>query len=519
ALIFLLVAFFVVYSAYARLVASQRREIGVLRGLGYSRKRILFSYIYIAAITGLIGSILGVVLSIPLGFGLSEWYVDMVFGLTLETVSFDVPSAIVGILFGPITAGLAAAVATIGIIRLEAHEAIRGSTVDMKPVKKTVLERIFGLFRGKKLSYPTIYMSRNLSRRRIRSALLVGAIGGSFVLGVMGPLMVDSLVVSVDLALDDIEHWDLLVEFAPNATVADISGMSSPSLVENVEPVQRLGGTLHLNGESMLANIVGIPVDSQLHNPKITEGREFAGPTEAMVTSIIADEMGADVGDTIMVEVEEGVQWSFTIVGITQDFLEGFYVSISASGNMAGSANVTALYVETVDGRMAEAESHFRSFAIVSSVTEKSEVSEGLKDLLYSFGAAMYVFSLIGVLMTVLVVTNVVMISVMERYVEYGQMKAIGYGQRTIRRIVLSETLILATAGVIIGIPLYWLVGEWFVGVMKEFFSFYQNIITWEPMVGMAIVTIVVALLAAVPAVRHLGKMEVATVISERQFG
>ncbi|MHA2047235.1 MAG: ABC transporter permease, partial [Candidatus Thorarchaeota archaeon] len=45
AFIFLLVAFFVVYSAYARLVASQRREIGVLRGLGYSRRRILFSYI------------------------------------------------------------------------------------------------------------------------------------------------------------------------------------------------------------------------------------------------------------------------------------------------------------------------------------------------------------------------------------------------------------------------------------------------------------------------------------------
>jgi putative ABC transport system permease protein len=519
ALIFLLVAFFVVYSAYARLVASQRREIGVLRGLGYSRKRILFSYIYIAAITGLIGSILGVVISIPLGFGLSEWYVDLVFGLTLETVYFNVPAAIVGILFGPITAGLAAAVATISIIRLEAHEAIRGSTVDMKPVKRTILERIFRVFRGKKLSYPTIYMSRNLSRRRIRSALLALAIGGSFVLGAMGPLMLDSLVISVDLALEDIEDWDLLVEFAPNATAADISGMSSPSLVESTESVQRLGGTLHLNGESILANIVGIQIDSQLHNPKIVEGREFVGPTEAMVTSLIANEIGADVSDTIVVEVEEGVQWTFTIVGITQDFLEGFYVPISATENISRSANVTALYVSTVDGMMAEAESHFRSFAIVSSVTEKSEVSQGLKDLLYSFGAAMYIFSLLGILMTVLVVTNVVMISVMERYVEYGQMKAIGYKQRTIRRIVLSETLILASLGVAVGVPLYWLVGEWFAVIMEEFFSFYQNVITWQPLLVMGIVTIIVAILAAVPAVRHLKKMEVATVISERQFG
>jgi putative ABC transport system permease protein len=362
-------------------------------------------------------------------------------------------------------------------------------------------------------------MSRNLSRRRIRSGLLVLAIGGSFVLGAMGPLMLDSLVISVDLALEDIEDWDLLVEFAPNATAADLSGMSSPSLVESTEPVQRLGGTLHLNGESTLANIVGIQVDSQLHNPKIVEGREFAGPTEAMVTSLIASEIGADVGDTIMVEVEEGVQWSFTIVGISQDFLEGFYVSTSATEDIAGSANVTALYVSTVDGRMAEAESHFRGFTMVSSVTEKSEVSQGMKDLLYSFGAAMYIFSLLGILMTVLVVTNVVMISVMERYVEYGQMKAIGYKQRTIRRIVLSETLILASLGAVVGVPLYWLVGEWFAVIMEEFFSFYQNVITWPPLVAMGVVTIFFALLATVPAVRHLKKMEVATVISERQFG
>jgi ABC-type antimicrobial peptide transport system permease subunit len=84
---------------------------------------------------------------------------------------------------------------------------------------------------------------------------------------------------------------------------------------------------------------------------------------------------------------------------------------------------------------------------------------------------------------------------------------------------VLSEVLILAISGVIIGVPLYWLVGEWFAVIMEEFFSFYENIIVWEPMIGMAIVTIIVALLAALPAVRHLGKMEVATVISERQFG
>lgn len=516
ALVFLLVAFFVVYSAYVRLVASQRREIGVLRGLGYSRRRILFSYIYLAAITGLVGSILGVVLSIPLGFYLTDWYIQMIFGLTSDTVHFDVMSGVVGLLFGPITAGLAAAFATVSIIRLEAHEAIRGSTVDMKPVKKTLLERIFGVFRGKKLSYATIYMSRNLSRRKVRSGLMVLAIAGSFVLGVMGPIMVDAMVVSVDLALDDIEKWDLLVEFSGTVNRTQVDGIDSPT-IDHKEPVLRIAGTV--GDENTPVSLIGIPLDSELHKFKLDKGRVFNAPNETVVTTLMAKELGASVGDAY-----EMGGFTFQVTGIAKDFQEGFFIPVSqartiANANTTTDQYATALWVRAADGQISEAEDYFRGLPFVSSVTEKTEVSQGLKDLLASFGAAMYIFSIIGILMTVLVVTNIVMISVMERYVEYGQMKAIGYNQRTIRRIVLSEVLILAIAGVGVGIPLYWLVGEWFVAIMEEFFSFYQNVITWEPMVAMAIVTIVVALLAALPAVRHLGKMEVATVISERQFG
>lgn len=516
ALIFLLVAFFVVYSAYTRLVSSQRREIGVLRGLGYSRQRILFSYIYLAALTGLIGSILGVLLSIPLGYFLTDWYIQTVFGLTSDAVSFDVMSAFVGILFGPITAGLAASIATVGIIRLEAHEAIRGSTVDMKPVKKTILERVLGAVRGKKLSYATIYMSRSLSRRKVRSGLMVLAIGGSFVLGVMGPALVEAMVVSVDVSLDEIEKWDLLAEFAGTANQTQVEGISDAS-IGIAEPILRVAGTV--GAENTPVSLIGVPLNSQLHKFKITKGREFTALNEVVVGNLMAKELGTSVGDSYQFG-----NITFQVTGIAKDFQEGFFIPLSQAQALANAGNTTgqyatALWVKAADGEISDAEEYLRTLPFVSSVTEKTEVSQGLRDLLSSFGAAMYIFSMIGILMTVLVVTNIVMISVMERYVEYGQMKAIGYRQKTVRRIVLSEVLTLAIAGVAIGIPLYWLVGEWFAVIMEEFFSFYQNIIVWEPIIAMAIVTVIVALLAALPAVRHLGKMEVATVISERQFG
>ncbi|MFQ5883767.1 MAG: ABC transporter permease [Thermoplasmata archaeon] len=518
AFIFLLVAFFVVYSAYARLVASQRREIGVLRGLGYPRRRILFSYIYVAAILGLVGSIIGVILSAPLGYGLTIYYGEMVFGLTPETYSFDIPSAIIGLLFGPITAGLAAGLASRSITKLEAHEAIRGSTLDVRPVKRTFLERVLGLFRGNRLSYTTRYMARNLSRRKLRSALMTGAIAGSFALAAMSPLMIDSMFLSVDDALETVEKWDFLAEFSPSQSQSTLDSISS-SNITRVEPVLRSGGITLQGGEVNFLNILGIPQDSQLHKFNLKDGRAFSSSGEAVISSILATELDLKVGDDITVFFTGNVSAQFEITGISAEFLEGLYVNIDEARAIDGSNNATAAYVLAVDGRVSNARADFESLSYVSSITSKEDVSRGLRDLMEPFMGFIYAFAMLGLLMAVLVVSNIVMVNVMERYVEYGQLKAIGYGQRRIRRIVLSETLAVTLVGIIVGIPLTLLIMESFVPMMTEFFSYYKTFITWPPMVGIMVATIVVAILATLPAVRHLGKMELSSVISERQFG
>ncbi|TET90717.1 MAG: FtsX-like permease family protein [Methanomassiliicoccales archaeon] len=516
AMIFLLVAFFVVYSAYARLIASQRREIGVLRGLGYSRRRVLFSYIYTAAILGLVGSIIGVVLSAPLGYGLSIFYVEMSFGLTPETFDFDILSAVIALAFGPITAGLAAGLASRRITKLEAHEAIRGSTFDVKPVKVTLLERILGVFRGKKLSYTTKYMSRNLSRRKIRSFFVTAAIAGSLALAAMGPLMVDSMFLSVDEALETTEKWDFLAEFSPSQNQSTLDSISSQD-VSRIEPVLRLGGVIE-GGEVSFLNIIGIPRNSQLHVFNLRDGKAFSSSGEAVLSSILAKELDLKVGANISLVVGT-VPAQFEITGISAEFLEGLYVNIDDARAIDGSTNATAAYVLAVDGRVSNARAEFESLSYVSAITSKEEVSQGLRDLLEPFMSFIYVFALIGLLMAVLVVSNIVMVSVLERYVEYGQLKALGYGQRKIRGMVLSESLALAVVGVIVGIPLTFLIMEAFVPMMTDFFSYYKTFITPIPIIGTSVAIILVSILATLPAARHLGKMELSSVISERQFG
>lgn len=519
AMIFLLVAFFVVYSAYARLIASQSREIGVLRGLGYSRRRVLFSYVYTAAILGLVGSIIGVILAAPMGYGLTIFYVEMTFGLTPETFNFDFISSIVALAFGPITAGLAAGLASRRVTKMEAHEAIRGSTLDVKPVKVTLLEKILGVFRGKKLSYTTRYWSRNLSRRKVRSFLVTAAIAGSVALAAMAPLMVDSMFLSVEDAMETTEKWDFLAEFSPSQNQTTLDGLSSSQNVAIIEPVLRSGGAINIEGEDNFLNILGIPQGSQLHVFNMKEGRAFSSSGEAVISSILAKELGLKVGDDFTVHYNETVWAQYSISGISAEFLEGMYIDIVDARIIDESNDATAAYVLAVNGRVSNAKAEFEGFSYVSAITSKEDVSQGMRDLFEPFMSVIYVFAMIGLLMAVLVVSNIVMISVLERYVEYGQLKALGYGQRKIRGMVLSETLALTVVGVIAGIPFTFVIMELFAPLMTEFFSYYKTFITPIPIIGICVAIVVVSILATLPAARHLGKMELSGVISERQFG
>ncbi|MFQ6059744.1 MAG: ABC transporter permease [Thermoplasmata archaeon] len=517
AFLFLLVAFFVVYSAYARLVASQRREIGVLRGLGYPRKRILLSYLYIATLMGFVGSVLGIMLSVPLGLVMSSFYIDMVFGLTLNTYNFDIPSALVGISFGPLTAGLASLIATRGIVRLEAHEAIRGHTVEARVMKRTILERLLEAFRGKRLSYSTRYMCRNLSRRRVRSVLMTSAIAGSFALGALGPIMVDSFLLSVENALKDIERWDLLVEFIEPVNETEREKIA-PQYIEYTEPILRVAGTLIYEDESIPSNLVGIPENSRLHHSKFLEGRRSTSISEAVLTAITAKELDVKVGDEVWAVTARGATL-FEITGISGEFMEGLYVSFVAAQIATGWNNATGMYVRCESGRIDDVKEELLAHPNVSSVIDKREVSQGLEDLMESAIVPIYLMAFLGILMTILVVSNIVMIGVLERYVEYGQMRAIGYSQKSVMRIVISEALVLSIIGVIAGIPLSLLIAEAYLPIMRDFFPLYETHLVWPPVLGIVIMTVLVAVLATLPAVRYLGKMNLPQVISERQFG
>lgn len=513
ALVFLLVAFFVIYSAFSRLVASQRREIGVLRGLGYSRGKVVSSYLGIGMILGLIGSILGAILALPVGWLMAIAYIDAAAHISLTTITFDVVPVIASLFFGPITAMVAAAIAARTIVGLEAHDAIRGVAFDDGPVKKTKTERLLERMRKGSVSYTTRYTCRTLSRKRVRGVLMSVAIGTSVLLASIGPVMFDSFTLSVDDALRDVERWDLLVGFSEIVDQSAVDSLDSADVLR-IESVLRLGGKVFHGDKSEVASLVGIPQNSTLHDFRYKDGRGFRNDGEAVISSILAKNLNVRMGDEVAFEDQR-----FNITGISLEFMEGMFVSLHATRAIAGQDVATSAYLDIKDERSDAVRDDILGFDFVSSVTKKSEVSEGIKEFMAAFSAVIYFFTVLGFLMAVLVISNIVMIGVLERYSEFGQMKAIGYGQRSIAKIVYSEVAVLTIFGIVIGIPMGVLTTYAFLPLMEDFFPLYQVFVNWPPMLITVILMFFVAMLATTPMIRYIGKMNLPTVISERQFG
>ena len=95
-----------------------------------------------------------------------------------------------------------------------------------------------------------------------------------------------------------------------------------------------------------------------------------------------------------------------------------------------------------------------------------------------------------------------------ERSREYGVMKAVGGSAGFLYRVVLSQSVILATTGFILGVPLTLAVNR----LAQEFVPEFVNVLRWQDVLAVFAAALVMGLLAAVTPVRRINRIDPAMV-------
>ena len=135
-LLALLVGLFLIFNSISFSVLQRRNLIGVLRGLGMTRKQLFAIILAEAGLLGIVASVLGVALGILLGEQLlalvSRSINDLYFRLSVTNVSVDPASLIKGFVAGVGAALLAAAVPALEATSYQPRLALARSTLEQR---------------------------------------------------------------------------------------------------------------------------------------------------------------------------------------------------------------------------------------------------------------------------------------------------------------------------------------------------------------------------------------------------
>jgi len=464
---------FLVVNIITAVLARQVTQVGVMKTLGMQSSSLMLLYFGQIFLSGMLALLLAVPFSTLAARGLSAFLAQV---LNFDIASFQVPwyayaAELLAGLAVPLLAGLAP---IFGGTRITVREAISQTGGGQFGAGK--IDQLF-----KKISNipePLLYAFRNILRQKVRLAftLVTLILTGSIFISVVGTRA--SLLLTIDNLAD---YWQQDVTLQIDDTrieKAEREALRVPGVVDFEGRLTTGGVRLRPDGyESGRQIIFGVFPDSRFLTPQVVEGRWLQpDDTNAVVLNLplLKAEPDISVGD--IVEYKIGNQSiSGPVVGIVTGQAVGasrfmdpiLYVNydyLARSIGQVGMINRALLKTEQSDADFqaqvaSTVDNHFRQIGINASQKETNTSRRLLVSNIFSvLLIVLFVLAVLFVIVGGLSLTGMMSLSVLERTVEIGILRAIGGSSRFVAQIVMVEGLFIGllswALGTLLALPL-----------------------------------------------------------------
>jgi ABC-type antimicrobial peptide transport system permease subunit len=424
-------------------VFERTREIGTLRALGWSRRRVLVlvlgESVALGVIGGLLGCAAGAALIGPLGQtpALSFLQGRLTWPLLLQGM---VTAVVLGAAGGVYPARWASHLLPVEALRYEGGAA--DSNVQLSNIK--------------------FEAARSLLRRRGRTALTVVGIA-------MG---LASVVTLGGLTDGFMKEYSKLISAGGADLTARQAGATSIGYSAISERVGRQMATLP-GVQSISAAVMGIvatdelplivmgydPQEEAVRHFKIIEGRTLSGSREVILGRAAAELLKTQVGQVIRLR-----EVSFRVVGLFETGVtweEGsVIISLRDAQELLGKVRQVTMYqIKLSDPQQAGAlRAQIQAIFPDVTVAPSSESVETAPEM-QSMRVMMWTVSLLAIIVGGIGMMNTMVMSVFERTREIGTLRALGWRRRRVLFAVFQESLVLGVLGVVCGILASMLLG------------------------------------------------------------
>lgn len=515
--VFLGVAAFLLNVVLTRIVALERGQIAALKALGYTNREVAAHYLGLALLIAALGGAIGVAFGSWLGRGMTALYTEFYHFPILE-YRLAVKVALQGTFIGLVAAGLGALGAVRGAARLPPAEALRPEPPAR--YRESLLERA-GVKRL--LSQPARMIVRNITRRPVRASLSILGIALGAAMLVVGTFSLDAMRRIVDVQFGLAQRYDAMVTFLEPTSPRAFHEVERLPGVRDVEAFRSVPVNLRFRHRSRQAAVLGLPAAPRLNRVLDSKTRPVTLPPQGLVLSrTVADILGADRGDVVVLEVLEGARpvLQVPVADVVDEYIgTNVYSEIGALRRLMREGETLSGAFLAVD-RAAEPALYRRvkrSPRVAGVLLKRATVESFEKTIARNFTIITTVNMLFAAVIAFGVVYNTARISLSERSRELATLRVIGFRRAEISYILLGELAAL----VAVAIPIGLLLGYGMSAAILELFQteLYRIpfVIAPRTFARAGFVTLVAAAISAAAVRRRLDRLDLVAVLKTRE--
>lgn len=437
--VFFLVAALSMLTTMTRMTTVQRTQIGILKALGFSNRKILFHYISYGTWIGLIGGIIGLItgpLFIP----------PMLF--VMQRSIYDLPawygilslSDFLAVILAMLCCSASSWFACRRELKDEPAAALRPKVP--KAARHTVLERNRLWF---SLGFSTQWNVRDLLRNRTRSAMAILGVLGCSALLIFGLGLRDTTSGLSQRMYHDINRYESRLLLEDSATEDEISSIGAKyngqwiyeTAVEIKSGDSKENGVLSILGEG-----------DQIHFED--EGRNPVTITndDISLTYKMASLLDVKKGDPIQWRVYGERDWHTSSITLLYRNPAGQGISMTDKKykELGFTFKPNALLSPTAISETSKKDG-------IKNVQSRNELIDSLDALLESIRLVIIILILAAALLGSIVLYNLGSLSFMERIRELATLRVLGFFPREIRSLLNKQNIWMTSIGILLGIP------------------------------------------------------------------
>ena len=440
-ILFLAIAVLTMITTMNRITISEKTQIGTLKALGFRDRRILRHYTSYAAVIAVTGAALGMVLGwyfcklimsqdgmMGTYFVMPDWTIHIPLWIWAVAVMLVLLTILIGYL------------SVKDLLRGTASETLRPYTP--RHIDRIILERT-ALWN--RLGFGTRWNLRDIFRHRARSAM-------SFI-GTFGCMLL--LVAAFGMN----ETMEGFLDTFYDKTTLYSSKVFMSSDADNDDAVALAGSYDGDYSASVSSKVGDKPVSVDVYSIKhgtyqfidedsnITELPDDGG----LICIRLADKFGVGPGDTVTVEpYGTSESYEIKIAGINRSLTESISVSEAYAEKLGLTASdaykINCVYTMTPKDQITPG-------STITSIQSKQDIIDSFDTFMDIFNFFIIALIAASVLLCLIVLYNLGVMSYMERYREMATLKVLGFRNRAIGRLLISQNLWISAAGTLLGIP------------------------------------------------------------------